>query len=73
MLVIMIEVGLSVLKLPQSFENENFNVNDPLCHKNFQNLSQNIPFSVHTNTKLICRISGKIIDHNNPPMVYFLF
>ena len=51
------------------YEEENYNVNDPLCDPRFQELAKNLPFAHFSNSKLICRITGLKMDTNNPPMV----
>lgn len=67
--LLLLQLGIICLKTPLSFEKSEFNVNDPLCDPRFQILSKDLPWSMHTHTKLLCRITGKIMDDHNPPMV----
>eukprot|EP00761_Pharyngomonas_kirbyi_P013613 gb/GECH01013642.1/.p1 GENE.gb/GECH01013642.1/~~gb/GECH01013642.1/.p1 ORF type:complete len:384 (+),score=108.61 gb/GECH01013642.1/:1-1152(+) len=64
-----LQAGLYALKTPRIYEEEYFNVNDPLCHPNFQKLAHDLPFAHHNNSKLVCRISGERMDDDNYPMV----
>lgn len=69
LLHINIMAGISALKVPQAFVTEHYNVNDPLCHQEFQKLSENLPFASHVHSKIVCRITGDLMDDDNPPMV----
>ena len=40
----------------------------PVCSENIGKLAKSLPSSSHPGTSLICRISGEIMDHNNPPV-----
>jgi macrophage erythroblast attacher len=51
------------------YDEDSYNVNDPLCDSRFQELAKDLPFAHFSNSKLICRISGLKMDTNNPPMV----
>ena len=77
-----LQAGLSALKTPyvcfNKFENspsryayqeDCFNVDDPLCNPRFQQLAEGLPFSFHIHSKLVCRITGKLMDDRNPPMI----
>ncbi|KAL1677988.1 CTLH/CRA C-terminal to lish motif domain-containing protein [Schizophyllum commune] len=33
-------------------------------------LAEEVPFSHHTNSTIVCRITGKIMDEDNPPMAF---
>ncbi len=44
-------------------------MNDPLCDTLFQQLSTNLPYATHIHSKLVCRITGQLMDDRNPPMV----
>ena len=64
-----LQAGLSALKNPTSFKKENANKDDPLSIKEFQELAADLPYTKHVHSKLLCHITGEIMDEDNPPMV----
>lgn len=64
-----LQAGLSALKNPTSFKKENANKDDPLSIKEFQELAADLPYTKHVHSKLVCHITGEIMDEDNPPMV----
>ncbi|KAG6897245.1 hypothetical protein C0992_003135 [Termitomyces sp. T32_za158] len=71
--------GLASLKLPSCFDPSTKNVDCPVCDGEagsgtqglgLGQLAQEVPFSHHANSTIVCRISGKIMDEDNPPMVF---
>lgn len=70
LLSITLQAGLSALKTPQCYEHENKNVNCPICdNKTLGSLAEKLPLSHHVNSTIVCRISGKIMNEDNPPML----
>jgi len=69
MLHLTLQAGLSALKTPYAYQPDCYNVNDPLCNQQFQELAEGLPFSFHIHSKLVCRITGKVMDDRNPPMI----
>lgn len=74
MLNITLQAGLTALKTHTCSSSENNsndrNVNCPVCSKDsFGVLAQALPNAHHVNSSLVCRISGKIMDESNPPLV----
>ena len=68
-LALKLQAGLSALKTPMCFQCENKNVNCPVCNDLFGKLAQNLPLSHHINSCIVCRITGNIMDEDNPPMM----
>lgn len=67
---ITLQAGLSALKTQQCYEHENQNVNCPICdNSTLGKLAEKLPLSHHVNSTIVCRISGKIMNENNPPML----
>jgi macrophage erythroblast attacher len=65
-----LQVGLSALKTPGCYQEENQNVQCPVCAKEtLGKLAQGLPFAHHVNSCLVCRISGEIMNEHNPPLV----
>ncbi|PVU90093.1 hypothetical protein BB560_006240, partial [Smittium megazygosporum] len=67
----LIETGISSLKTHACTSDniEDYNKNCPICNsKALKILSKDLPYSYHTISHLICRISGAKMDDNNPPM-----
>lgn len=65
----LLRAGLSALKTPHSYEESSININDPLSNELFREIAKDLPFAHHHHSKLVCRITGDIMDDNNPPMV----
>ncbi|KAG6820271.1 hypothetical protein H0H93_003101 [Arthromyces matolae] len=71
--------GLASLKLPACYDPSTKNVDCPVCdgeagsgtqELGLSQLAQEVPFSHHANSTIVCRISGKIMDEDNPPMAF---
>ncbi|KAI7864138.1 CTLH/CRA C-terminal to lish motif domain-containing protein [Spinellus fusiger] len=70
LLFITLQVGLSALKSPQCYQHENRNVNCPVCDtETLGQLAEKLPLSHHLNSTIVCRMSGKIMNEDNPPML----
>lgn len=55
-----------------SFKGNTQNVSvrdDPLSVKSLGGLSFGLPYSKHTNSKIICQVTRSVMDEKNPPMV----
>lgn len=68
MLEIQLQMGLSVLKTPMCYNEADKNINCPVCTEPMNTLAKDLPYSHHIHSTLVCRISGKIMDHDNAPM-----
>ncbi|KAG6873090.1 hypothetical protein C0995_003135 [Termitomyces sp. Mi166 len=71
--------GLASLKLPACYDPCTKNVDCPVCDGGagsgthglgLGQLAREVPFSHHANSTIVCRISGKIMDEDNPPMAF---
>lgn len=70
LLSITLQAGLSALKTPQCYQHENQNVNCPICdNETLGSLAEKLPLSHHVNSAIVCRINGKIMNEDNPPML----
>ena len=69
MLTICMQAGMMALKTHYCYEQANKNVNCPICNEHMNALAQRLPYSQRMNSCIVCRISGKIMDEDNPPMV----
>ncbi|OMJ27651.1 Macrophage erythroblast attacher [Smittium culicis] len=71
-LLLLLQAGISCLKTRScSFDkcSDESNKNCPICSsKALNTISKELPLSYHTNSSLVCRISGLKMDDNNPPM-----
>eukprot|EP01117_Protostelium_nocturnum_P018610 TRINITY_DN7822_c0_g1_i2.p1 TRINITY_DN7822_c0_g1~~TRINITY_DN7822_c0_g1_i2.p1 ORF type:complete len:387 (-),score=116.72 TRINITY_DN7822_c0_g1_i2:87-1247(-) len=64
-----LQSGLSTLKTHFCQEG-NTNLDCPVCApKLVKTLAEEIPPALHVHSKLICRITGKLMDDENPPLV----
>ena len=68
-LAISLQAGLTALKTPQCFVSEHKNINCPVCNEPYTQLSRLLPFSHHINSCVVCRMTGAVMDEDNPPMV----
>ncbi|KAG8942709.1 GID complex subunit containing RING finger motif [Tulasnella sp. 424] len=63
--------GLASLKLPACSDGDCTNIDCPTCDsKGLGQLAKSVPMSHHVNSTIVCRISGDIMDENNPPMAF---
>jgi len=71
--------GLASLKLPVCHDPATKNVDCPVCDgetgseshgPGLGKLAEEVPFSHHANSTIVCRISGKIMDEDNMPMAF---
>jgi len=49
-------------------QNEFASVNCPACCEDFAEIVKNVPYSHYARSQLVCRVSGEVMDENNPPM-----
>lgn len=71
--------GLVALKTPACFDHFTKNVDCPVCDGEsgpdsmplgLGKLAGEVPYSHHSNSTIVCRISGKIMDEDNMPMAF---
>uniref|UniRef100_A0A7S3EIE9 Macrophage erythroblast attacher n=1 Tax=Rhodosorus marinus TaxID=101924 RepID=A0A7S3EIE9_9RHOD len=62
-------IGMSARKTKACFQDETKNIDCPTCSKPFNEMSSQLPFCQNTHSKLICSITGKVMNENNPPLV----
>jgi len=64
--------GLSALKLHSCYNSDSRVVDCPLCEdgEGLGKLGEEVPYSHHANSVIVCRISGKIMDQDNMPMAF---
>eukprot|EP00038_Savillea_parva_P004094 m.133994 g.133994 ORF g.133994 m.133994 type:complete len:277 (+) comp11373_c0_seq2:518-1348(+) len=63
-----LQAGLSVLKNYGCLQDDERNADCPVCADHMNALAQNLPYANHTNSRLVCSISGEIMNEDNPPM-----
>ena len=62
--------GLSPLKLPSCHMEDTKNRDCPVCDRWLGKLAEEVPYSHHVISTIVCRESGKIMDEDNPPMAF---
>ena len=67
LLSITLQSGLSVLKSPLCYNPETRNQNCPICNEHMNVLAAELPLAKHTNSKLVCGVSGTLMNEDNPP------
>lgn len=60
--------GLASLKLDACFDSTTKSVDCPVCDPALGTLAREIPRSHHFNSTIVCALSGKIMDADNPPL-----
>jgi macrophage erythroblast attacher len=64
-----IQAGLSSLKTPLCGRPNDVNINCPVCVPPYADLAAELPLSHHENSCIVCRITGQVMNENNPPMI----
>eukprot|EP00040_Diaphanoeca_grandis_P040592 m.261933 g.261933 ORF g.261933 m.261933 type:complete len:387 (+) comp43822_c0_seq1:226-1386(+) len=68
-LQVTLQSGISCLKNYACFESgDNKAINCPVCSVHINSLAERLPYSHHTNSRLVCLVSGNIMNEDNPPM-----
>ena len=65
--------GLASLKLPTCYNDthtDTKNVDCPVCDPSLGRLANEVPFSHHVNSTIVCRVSGKIMEGDNMPLAF---
>ncbi|KAG8701942.1 GID complex subunit containing RING finger motif, partial [Ceratobasidium sp. 395] len=69
LLALGLSAGLASLKLPACYDETQRNVDCPVCDTHGLGiLAKEVPWSHHVNSVIVCRITGKIMDEDNPPL-----
>ena len=63
-----LQSGLAVLKSPMCYDSDAHNQNCPICAEHMNVLAVDLPLAHHTTSKLVCGVSGELMDADNPPM-----
>lgn len=66
-LVSTVQAGLAALKTPQCAAGENTDC--PACMPPLNHVAATLPSSHHENSTIVCRITGAVMDEDNPPTV----
>uniref|UniRef100_A0A674DZ97 E3 ubiquitin-protein transferase MAEA n=1 Tax=Salmo trutta TaxID=8032 RepID=A0A674DZ97_SALTR len=68
---ITLQAGLSAIKTPQCYKEDSTSINPdcPVCSKSLNKLAQHLPMAHCANSRLVCKISGEVMNENNPPMM----
>ncbi|KAG9344036.1 hypothetical protein JZ751_012512 [Albula glossodonta] len=68
---ITLQAGLSAIKTPQCYKEDGSskNADCPVCSKSLNKLAQPLPMAHCANSRLVCKISGEVMNENNPPMM----
>lgn len=64
-----VQAGISALKTPQCYSATSKNSNCPVCQPNINEIAELLPFAHCAQSRLICRVTGKPLNENNPPMM----
>lgn len=63
--------GLTALKLRACYDEASKNTDCLVCEtEGFGELANEVPWSHQFNSTIVCFISGKIMNENNPPMAF---
>lgn len=67
-LTLTIQAGISSLKTIFCDHQISFNESCPTCSTKIRTLGKSLPYSHHANTALRCKMTGEIMDDQNPPL-----
>jgi len=63
--------GLVTLKLPSCYDPKSRNLDCPVCDgQTLGVLGKRVPWSHHVNSTIVCSISGRIMNEDNPPLCF---
>ncbi|XP_041477114.1 E3 ubiquitin-protein transferase MAEA-like [Lytechinus variegatus] len=68
-LTLTLEAGLAAMKTPQCYTDHAKNADCPVCSKNLNELAKSLPFAHCAQSRLVCSISGQVMNEHNPPMM----
>ncbi|RKP21624.1 hypothetical protein ROZALSC1DRAFT_26974 [Rozella allomycis CSF55] len=68
-LITALEAGLSSLKTSICSQPNNVNINCPVCNHEISKFASKLPCAHHINSRIVCRISGLVMDEHNPPLM----
>jgi len=63
-----LQAGLSVLKNYGCQNDSERHPDCPVCTEPMRALAADLPFANHTNSRLVCSMSGELMNEDNPPM-----
>lgn len=66
-----LQAGLSAIKTPQCYKGDGSSKSPdcPVCSRSLNQLAQPLPMAHCANSRLVCKISGDVMNENNPPMM----
>lgn len=64
-----LQAGLSSLKTVFCDDPNTKKEHCPTCSRLLGELAKTLPYSCHVHTSVVCKITGEIMDENNPPML----
>ncbi|KAJ1967343.1 GID complex subunit containing RING finger motif [Dispira parvispora] len=68
-LLLTLQTGLSALKNVHCYHADDRNINCPVCQTDtLGELAKSLPYSHHINSNLVCRVTGLLMNEDNPPM-----
>ncbi|XP_030842059.1 E3 ubiquitin-protein transferase MAEA [Strongylocentrotus purpuratus] len=68
-LTLTLEAGLAAMKTPQCYTEHSKNADCPACSKNLNELAKSLPFAHCAQSRLVCSLSGHVMNEHNPPMM----
>lgn len=68
-LTVTLEAGLAAMKTPQCYSDDCKNPKCPVCSKYLNELAKTLPYAHCAQSRLVCSISGKLMNEHNPPMM----
>lgn len=68
-LAVTLQAGLSALKTPHCYQEGHKSSECPVCSHPLNILGRPLPYAHCAQSRLVCPMSGHIMNENNPPMV----
>jgi macrophage erythroblast attacher len=65
-----LQAGLSALKTPQCYRSEtDRNPDCPICSQPLNSLASSVPYAHCSQSRLVCAITGHVLNENNHPLI----
>lgn len=68
MMQVCLQSGLSALKNRVCYEDGQQSLDCPVCSPHMKVLAKELPHAHHVNSRLVCGMSGRLMNEDNPPM-----
>jgi macrophage erythroblast attacher len=69
LLDITLHAGITALKTPSCDSKGHYNASCPVCSSRMHSLASSVRMSHRVHSRIVCKLSGDVMDETNPPLV----